>query len=249
MAVTPDLREIAAAWTPQLPGRVGPRDIVDPIVEPDWGGLRVVIASTETAVEAHRPGSPVPLPDALDAALREAASGVTAVIEGHLTTAALGNPTVMVPPPPSIPRSSTFLPRRRPRKDDPYIHARHHLAQMEKQAPAVLQALAAGEAFAFVATDLLWLDDQPLLDVPLLERKRLLDGLLTVSELVRITPFVRPTAYMTLVGWGAMGFRELSWRSANSRYLAGRENPGWAVARPPENAGAGRGPSARSPFG
>ena len=36
---------------------------------------------------------------------------------------------------------------------------------------------------------------------------------------------------------------------ANSRYLAGQENPGWALARPPENAGSGRGPSARSPIG
>ena len=249
MAATSDLRELAAAWAPQLPGRVGPRDIKDPIVEPDWGGLRVVIACTGGAVEAHRPGSQVPLPDALDAALRTAASGVTAVIEGHLTTAALGSPSVMVPPPPLVQRSSTFLPRLRPRKDDPYVHARHHLAQMEKQAPAVLEALEGGEPFAVVATDLLWIDDQPLLDVPMLERKRLLDGLLAVSQLVRITPFVRPTAFMTLVGWGAMGFRELSWHSANSRYLAGRENPGWAVARPPENAGAGRGGSARSPFG
>lgn len=250
MAATSDTRDLAAAWVPQLPGRVGPRDIADPIVEPDWGGLRVVVASTGSAVEAHRHGAPVPLPDALTAALTAATAGVSALIEGHLTTAALGNPSVMVPPPASVPRSSTFFPRLgRPRKDDPYVHARHHLARMEKEAPAVLEALAEGEAFAFVATDLLWIDGESLLDVPLLERKRLLDGLLVVAELVRITPFVRPSAFMTLVGWGAMGFRELSWRGANSRYLAGRENPGWAVARPPENAGAGRGPSARSPIG
>jgi hypothetical protein len=120
---------------------------------------------------------------------------------------------------------------------------------MEKEAPAVLQALAEGEGFAFVATDLLWLDGESLLDIPLLERKRQLDGLLAVSDLVRVTPFVRPTAVMTLVGWGAMGFRELSWRGANSRYLTGRENPAWAIARPPQDAGAGKGSSARSPLG
>ena len=250
MAAVTNPNEIAAAWAPQLPGRVGPRDVDDPLVEPDWGGLRVVVASSGTSIEVFRPGAPVPLPDVLHAALAEAARGVGAVIEGHLSTAPLGGTTVLVPPRPSVPRSAMFFPRLgRSRKDDPYVHARHHLSRMEKEAPAVLDALAEGEAFAFVATDLLWLDGQSLLDVPMLERKRLLDGLLAVAELVRVTPFVKPTAVMTLVGWGAMGFRELSWRGANSRYLAGRENPAWAVARPPEDAGAGRGPSARSPLG
>ena len=250
MAALTDPRELAAAWTPQLPGRVGPRDIADPIVEPDWGGLRVVVASTGTAVEAYRPGAPVPLPENLQTALAAAARGVVGVIEGHLSTAPLGDTSALVPPPTSVPRSTMFFPRLgRARKDDPYVHARHHLARMEKEAPAVLDALAEGETFAFVATDLLWLDDQSLLDVPLLERKRLLDGLLEVSELVRVTPFVKATAIMTLVGWGAMGFRELSWRGANSRYLAGRENPAWAVARPPDNAANSRGSSARSPLG
>jgi hypothetical protein len=250
MAATTSSREIAAAWEPQLPGRVGPRDIDDPIVEPEWGGLRVVVAATGTVVKAFRPGAPVPLPDELHAAIAEAAKGANAVIEGHLSTAPLGNQAVMVPPPPSVPRSPMFFPRLgRSRKDDPFVHARHHLVRMEKEAPAVLAALAEGDGFAFVATDLLWLDGQSLLDVPLLERKRQLDGLLAVSELVRVTTFVRPSAVMTLVGWGALGFRELSWRGANSRYLAGRENPAWAIARPPQDVGAGKGSSARNPLG
>jgi ATP-dependent DNA ligase len=87
---------------------------------------------------------------------------------------------------------------------------------------------------AFVATDLLWLDGEPLLEVPLLERKRLLGTVLEESFLVRVTAFVRPSAVMTLVTWGALGFGDLSYRSANSRYLPGRENPDWAVGRPPE---------------
>jgi hypothetical protein len=250
MAPVTSPREIAAAWTPQLPGRVGPRDIDDPLVEPDWGGLRVVVASTGTAVEVFRPGAQVPLPGELHAALAQAAKGANAVIEGHLSTAPLGSPVVMAPPARSVLRSSTLIPRiGSSRKDDPYVHARHHLARMEREAPAVLNALAAGEGFAFAATDLLWLDGESLLDIPLLERKRLLDSLLEVSDLVRVTTFVKPSAVMTMVGWGTLGFRELSWRGANSRYLAGRENPGWAVARPPKDAGAGRGSSARSPLG
>ena len=84
------------------------------------------------------------------------------------------------------------------------------------------------------ATDLLWLDDQPLDDVPLLERKRLLEGVLEPSFLVRISPYVRPSAVLTLVTWGSLGFRELHYRAANSWYRAGEENPDTAVGRPPE---------------
>ena len=46
--------------------------------------------------------------------------------------------------------------------------------------------------------------------------------------------FITPSALVTLVTWGTLGFRELQYRAANSRYLAGRENPDCAVARPPD---------------
>jgi hypothetical protein len=58
---------------------------------------------------------------------------------------------------------------------------------------------------------------------------------------------VKASAFMTLVTWGTLGFGELHYRAANSRYLAGRENPDWAVSRPPEGPhGAAR---ASSPLG
>ena len=82
-----------------------------------------------------------------------------------------------------------------------------------------------------MATDLLWLDGQPLDDVPLLERKRLLEAVLDESYLVRVSAFVRPSAVMTLVSWGTLGFSELSYRASNSRYLAGRVNEDWAIAQ------------------
>ena len=53
---------------------------------------------------------------------------------------------------------------------------------------------ARGERHAFVATDLLWIDGQPIDDVPLLERKRLLEAVLDESYLVRVSAFVRPSA-------------------------------------------------------
>ena len=54
------------------------------------------------------------------------------------------------------------------------------------------------------------------------------------SFLVRLSAYVRPSAQLTLITWGTLGFRDLSYRAANSRYLAGREQPDWAIARAPD---------------
>src|SRR5258706_15784119 len=54
---------------------------------------------------------------------------------------------------------------------------------------------------AMVAVDLLWLDGQPLVDVPLLERKRLLDAVLVDHELVRRTVLVRPPVQAWYAQW------------------------------------------------
>ena len=42
---------------------------------------------------------------------------------------------------------------------------------------------------------------------------------------------------MTLVSWGTLGFREISYRASNSRYLAGEVNPDWAIAKSPDSPG------------
>ena len=59
---------------------------------------------------------------------------------------------------------------------------------------------------AFVAVDLLLVDDEPILDVPLLERKRILEGVLDEAELVRRTVFVRPPVDPWLGTWRSLGF-------------------------------------------
>jgi ATP-dependent DNA ligase len=82
---------------------------------------------------------------------------------------------------------------------------------------------------AFVALDVLRIDDQPLLDVPLLERKRQLDALIVQSPLVRISPWTgRPLKpwYMT---WKRAGFRGIVIKSANSRYVPGSVCQDWAI--------------------
>jgi hypothetical protein len=238
MANALDHRAAAVAWVPQRPGRVAPRDLPDPIVEPDWAGLRVVAAIGPDGAEIYRYGDRLDVPRPLEEALVFAFEAVDGVIEGHLTTAAFDEGIGAFPATDPVARPIFSMPRifKRSAKDDPYVYGRTHAAREEAGAPAVLEALEAGEEHAFVAIDLLWLDGQPLADIPLLERKRLLDTVLTRSKLVRVTPFVRPSsAPRTLVTWGMLGFEDLCWRADNSRYRAGEENPGWAVAAAPVN--------------
>jgi ATP-dependent DNA ligase len=229
-------RDVAAAWQPQRPGKRSAKDIVDAIVEPDWGGMRVVASLTTDEAALFRNGGEVASPEELLQALLDGFRAVDAVVEGHLTTSALRSGEGMFPPSQKVERPPILVPRaiRKDVKDDPYVHAREYEAAAARLEPLVLEALERGERHAFVATDLLWVDGQPLLEVPLLERRRILDGVIDESYLVRNSPFVRPSAVLTLVTWGSLGFRELSYRAANSRYLAGSENEDWVIARAPD---------------
>lgn len=236
MAVDPELLDLAAAWRPQRPGREPLKTITDALVEPDWNGLRVLCAlSVDAAVFIHE-GEAIAVPAELPPAMVDAFDGLDALVEGTLTTKALESGEGILPPMPGVERPPILVPRvaRRSVQDDPFVRARDHEAREDAIAGPVLAKLARGERHVFVATDLLWLDGTPLDDVPLLERKRLLDGVLDASYLVRVTPIVKPSAILTLVTWGTLGFRELHYRAANSRYLPGRENPECAVTRPPD---------------
>jgi hypothetical protein len=82
----------------------------------------------------------------------------------------------------------------------------------------------------FVAVDLLVLDGESLTEVPLLERKRLLDGALVTGELVRLSPHVRLPAANWHRQWRALGFREMTVKDANGRYHPGEPSPDWTIA-------------------
>jgi hypothetical protein len=235
LAVGTELLELAAAWRPQRPGREPHRKIADAIVEPDWRGLRVVCALGADGAVFVYDGASIAVPAELPSAMVDAFGAQDALVEGVLTTKALESGEGVLPPMPGIERPPILIPRiaRKSVQDDPYVRARDHGAREDAIAGPALASLDHGDRHAFVATDLLWLDGTPLDDIPLLERKRLLDGVLETSYLVRVTPFVKASATITLVTWGTLGFRELHYRAANSRYLAGRENPDCAVTRPP----------------
>jgi len=90
-----------------------------------------------------------------------------------------------------------------------------------------------GVLVAFVAIDLLWLDGDPLLEVPLLERKRVLDSVIEPTELVRLGVYVRPPVETWISTWRRLGFIGLSVRAANSRYHPGEERPDWTLTPMP----------------
>jgi hypothetical protein len=242
MSLDPALLELAAGWRPQRPGHKRPKDIREALVEPDWMGLRVVAVVGEgQAVFVHE-GEALTLPSELSQAILESFTAVDAVIEGSLTTKALMSDEGVTLPDVAVERPSLFIPKRLGGGDnDPYVKVRDHERLARLEAPGILAALEAGVRHAFVATDLLWLDGTPLHDIPLLERKRLLDGILEDTYLIRVGPYVLDTTVQTQVTWGSMGFRELHYKARNSRYLAGEENPQTAVASPPRSTSATQG--------
>jgi bifunctional non-homologous end joining protein LigD len=81
----------------------------------------------------------------------------------------------------------------------------------------------------FAAFDLLEIDGEPLLGVPLLERRRHLEGVLAPSQNVRLTPFVtrgfRPWRDTLL----AQGFKRVVLKKWNSSYAPGKTNDDWLV--------------------
>ena len=81
----------------------------------------------------------------------------------------------------------------------------------------------------FAAFDLLEVDGVPLLEVPLLERRRHLEGLLAPSQNVRLTPYVT----RGLRAWRdtllAQGFKRCVIKNWNSAYAPGKTNNDWLV--------------------
>jgi hypothetical protein len=211
-------------WRPQ---RIGaPRrgyDIVDPIVEPLWSGTRVMAhfrespredewGDVEVLDEAGVDATPL-APVALEH-LRRSVRAADAVIDGIVTAQATpgGEGTRVVVDARAQPLKRLFIGGR-----DADI-----TFSGPKGPPRV------GEP-AFVALDLLRVDGEVLLDVPLLERKRILEGLIEPSDLVRVSPWVRPPLRQWFTSWRSAGFRGLILKSSNSRYLPSSETLDWAV--------------------
>jgi ATP-dependent DNA ligase len=228
-ATARDAGSAAAAWRPQRFSEAG-GVANDPIIEPLWTGLRV-LAHVDGGIVTIRDLDGDTVEDFPDVAAELAAANLAdrLILDGYLTHQVLQDPAVIAKREAAAKASETPTMRqmwfgnvfRRNRSDAPKVE------QTERAAPVV-----DGDV-ALVSVDILWLDDEPLLDVPLLERKRILESALGESRLVRRGMFVRPPVDPWLASWRAFGFSRMSYKAANSRYLPGQPNPQWTLADVP----------------
>jgi ATP-dependent DNA ligase len=208
-------------WRPQRYGG-NYRSIRDAIVEPGWQGVRVLVRHDGTTTRlADEGGIDCTAEFALvDEAIAAAARADDFIVDGFLTVEATqetaGKLLAEIKPP-----------------SGGQIMTQWVLGSRAAQPSIERRKLDPGRPIAFVAIDILRVDGSSLLDIPLLERKRLLEGSLAQSDLVRITPFVRPPIGNFLATWRGMGFVELAYKGANSRYTPDLRSGEWATVPMP----------------
>lgn len=213
------------SWRPQAFGPRRAQEIADPVIEPLWDGDRVVVhASTAGVTILDGDGAEVDALPEVTTAVADALMAGSVVIDGYLTPQAARTSEGAILGEVAVPGSremtaQIFIGRGRDR--------RRELA--ESEAPVVRP----GDPLVLVCVDLLAIDDQPLLDVPLLERKRLLESSIDENLLVRLGAYVRPPVDPWIGSWRAQGFRAMAYKAANSRYRPGEPNDAWATARIP----------------
>ena len=234
-----DARAVLVTLRPQVFSEGRPDRVSDPIVEPQWAGIRALAAidvgnpgtgsEGGGAVLADEDGEVIEgYPEILEA-LRGAAMSQGLILDGYLTKQAVQDSTgvfLKVDADTSVQSAigHFFLGSRRNRA-----------AEAAEMRAAIRRAETFGpdDVVTYVAFDLLWLDGESLLDVPLLERRRLLDNVIAESDLVRRGAFVRPPIAGWIRSWKAQGFVGLTFRAANSRYAPGATSAEWTTAPMP----------------
>jgi ATP dependent DNA ligase-like protein len=223
--ITADVHELARPLRPQAFGKTSPTRIRDAIVEPAWPGLRVVAAVSGGTASIWDQGEAVDELDEIGAALAQATASTTeaAIFEGYLTKQVLSGGVgirAWVPEYPTLTGQMTrmFVGGRRNRVDE---------LEKRREAEFADQQFAEDDEVNLVIVDLLWLDGEWLLDVPLLERRRVLDSIVRPGDLVRPGPFVREPIDSWIGSWRAQGFRGLTFKAANSRYRPGETADDW----------------------
>ncbi|MEO8571368.1 MAG: hypothetical protein ABI553_06665 [Chloroflexota bacterium] len=224
--MTHDPRELVRSIRPQVYGTGSPFKISDPLIEPLWTGMRVLAGIDPTGTtlldaDGVEIDGMEAIVDGLTAAAREEDDGL--VLDGFITRQP-GQDIKRAVWSDEMPSMGRMLGLRRNRAVDTI---------KLKEAALTEHAFEPDDVLTFVAIDLLWLDDTPLLDVPLLERRRLLGSVLGESAVVRLGAFIRPPIDHWVHSWRAQGFGGLTYKGANSRYLPGLPNPDWLVAGMP----------------
>jgi hypothetical protein len=227
---SPRARTVVAGLRPQAFGTADPARIRDPLVEPVWAGVRVLAAiDGDEATLGDETGDPLEGHVAVKAALADARRAEQLVVDGHLTKMTVRDGSGAYVPMDDLPTASQLISR--PLVGMRRTRAEEATKQMEEA--RVARTFGPDDVVSFVAVDLVWLDGEALFDVPLLERKRLLESVLGESELVRRGVFVRPPIEHWISSWRALGFTGLSFKGANSRYRPGEPSDEWAIAPMP----------------
>lgn len=222
-----DAHDLVRPLRPQEYGGSRPRKIPDPVVEPAWPGHRVLAAVGGGRASIWLDGETLDGHGPLAAALQRATGGVVgagAIFDAYLTkqvaSEGIGVSTWVDDYPTMAGQMSRmFIGERRNRMEE---LKKRRAAEMEDRRFEDVDVLN------LVVVDLLWLDDQWLLDVPLLERKRVLESIVAPSQLVRASPYVREPIGTWIGSWRAQGFRAMTFKAVNSRYRPGETADDWA---------------------
>lgn len=228
-----DPLHLARDLRPQAFGKRTAERIREPVVEPQWPGLRVMVAVRATDVVLFDDGEPINGHDAiredLAAMLAPTTDGV--ILDGCLTKQVVTDTGVY---------TGFHEVESTGRLIAQSMVGRLAMGQNRTEAAIKrLEEATAERTFApddlvnLVLIDLLWLDGEWLLDVPLLERKRLLESLIRGTDLVRGGVYVRPPIATWVGSWRAQGFPGLTFKEANSRYRPGERADEWAVSPMP----------------
>ncbi len=219
-----------AGLRPQVIGHRHPERVVDPIVEPLWAGIRSLAAITQgRATLAGEAGDPVDGHLEIVAALAGAAMAQDLVVDGYLTKQAARDGHGAY----TGTDESSMLSQLANRPLLGIRRSRSRELAQQINADRAARTFGPDDTVTFVAIDLLWLDGEWLLDVPFLERRRILESVLAESDLVRRGVFVRPPIEAWVGSWRAQGFGGLSYKAANSRYRPGVDSPDWVSAPMP----------------
>jgi ATP dependent DNA ligase domain len=223
--IAADAHELARPLRPQEFGRTRPTQIDDAIVEPAWPGLRVIASVSGGTATLRDAGALVEEPGDVREALARAIAGSAdgAIFEGYLTKQVLTEGVGIRSWTPEYPSMKGHMTKM-------LIGGRRsEIEDIEKRREAELadRQFADEDEVNLVIVDLLWLDDQWLLDVPLLERKRVLESIVRPGHLVRPGLFVRQPIDSWIGSWRAQGFRGLTFKAANSRYRPGETANDW----------------------
>lgn len=223
-----DPHELASELQLQEFGRIRPTSITDPLVEPAWLGPRVIAAVGDDRATLWWEGEPFDERPEVTAALARATAPSLhggAIFEGYLTKQkapeGIGADIGVNQVTPTNAITKMFIGGRRDRAQE-----------YEERRAAEREALTfePDDIVNVVIVDLLWLDGQWLLDVPLLERKRVLESIVPSEQLVRPGPYVREPLGSWIGSWRAQGFRSMAFKAANSRYRPGETAKDWTLA-------------------